>query len=95
MFDILLRPLKDIVVDPIISVLKYLRVSPNVFTILSGIIGKKTHDIFYLGLIAVYYSSINCPYKSLAYQLISRLLDGIDGKKPYKIINFRCICKSH
>lgn len=41
MFDILLRPIKDIVVDPIISVLKVLKVSPNVFTMLSGLCGKR------------------------------------------------------
>ena len=40
MLDIILRPLKDIVVDPLIMGLKYLKVSPNVFTMLSGLCGK-------------------------------------------------------
>ena len=40
MLDIILRPLKDIVVDPLILGLKYLKVSPNVFTMLSGLCGK-------------------------------------------------------
>ena len=41
MLDIFLRPIKDIIVDPLILGLKYLKVSPNVFTLLSGLCGKK------------------------------------------------------
>ena len=43
MLDIILRPLKDIVVDPLILGLKYLKVSPNVFTMLSGLCGKQSN----------------------------------------------------
>lgn len=40
MLDIFLRPLKDVVVDPLILGLKYFKVSPNLFTMLSGLCGK-------------------------------------------------------
>ena len=40
MLDILLRPLKDKIVDPLIVFLQYIKVSPNVFTIMSGLCGK-------------------------------------------------------
>lgn len=48
MLDIILRPLKDIVVDPLILGLKYLKVSPNVFTMLSGLCGKQIVRCFIL-----------------------------------------------
>ena len=42
MLDIFLRPLKDKVVDPLVLILKHLKVSPNVFTLISGICGKNS-----------------------------------------------------
>ena len=42
MLDIFLRPLKDKVVDPLVLILKHLKVSPNVFTLISGIRGKNS-----------------------------------------------------
>lgn len=48
MLDIILRPLKDIVVDPLILGLKYLKVSPNVFTMLSGLCGKDFVALLYI-----------------------------------------------
>ena len=57
MLDIILRPLKDIIVDPLILGLKYLKVSPNVFTMLSGLCGKnKKIYSNIIGLIGVYCS---------------------------------------
>ncbi|TNV75814.1 hypothetical protein FGO68_gene7422 [Halteria grandinella] len=69
MLDIILRPLKDVVVDPLILLLKNLKVSPNVFTLLSGL----------CGLIGVYYSTVQMQWHSLVFFLLTRLLDGIDG----------------
>lgn len=80
MLDIILRPLKDIVVDPLILGLKYLKVSPNVFTIFSGLCGKLEHmsqpDV---GLIGVYCSIQLWQWESFVMFLLTRLLDGIDG----------------
>ena len=59
MLDIFLRPLKDVVVDPLILGLKYFKVSPNVFTMLSGICGKRLEKLLsFIGLVGVYCSSI-------------------------------------
>ena len=80
MLDIILRPLKDIVVDPLILILKNLRVSPNVFTMLSGLCGKSFSNFKLLtGLIGVWYSTKQEQWMSLIFFLLTRLLDGIDG----------------
>ena len=72
MFDIYLRNLKDLIIDPmakLFSSLKDQGVSPNTFTIMSGI----------FGLYAVYNSAIDKPNKALVYFILNRIFDGIDG----------------
>lgn len=47
MFDIALREFKDFFVDPCIAFLKRLKISPNYFTLSSGLCGMLIYDIDY------------------------------------------------
>ena len=74
MFDIYLRNLKDMLIDPISKLfvsLKQFGVSPNAFTLTSGV----------FGLLAVY-NSFMYPdniSKAFLYYVLNRIFDGIDG----------------
>ena len=72
MFDIYLRNLKDLLMDPIAKVFSSLKkqgITPNTFTLLSGI----------FGLIGVYNSSKGNHSKALTYFILNRIFDGVDG----------------
>ena len=69
MLDILLRPLKDIFISPFISVLAKFDMSPNVLTLTSG----------FFGLICIYYCYIREESLALAFYILNRIFDGLDG----------------
>ena len=72
MFDIYLRNLKDLIVNPVAKLfkgLKALGVTPNSFTLLSGV----------FGLMGVWNSYQGIQWKACMYFVLNRFFDGIDG----------------
>ena len=72
MFDIYLRNLKDAIVEPITKLFKNLKkhgITPNTFTLLSGV----------FGLLGVWNSYRGNIHRAIAYFMLNRLFDGIDG----------------
>ena len=72
MFDIYLRNLKDMIVEPITKMFKGLQrhgITPNTFTYLSGM----------FGLIGVANSYKGNVQKAFFYYILNRVFDGVDG----------------
>ena len=69
MFDIYIRNVKDMVVDPIVQLLKSQTFSPNYITIASGIVG----------MISIFCSMQDWRYLACVIGFTGRLLDGLDG----------------
>ena len=90
MFDIVMREFKDFFVDPIISILKWIRLNPNTITLLSGFCGKLkswSHFLFMINL------------RSDSCELLNSRWEGtfLSIFPPNKIIwwNWWCICSSY
>ena len=72
MFDIYLRNLKDLLIDPVARLfkgLKELGITPNTFTLMSGV----------FGILGVIYSYQGRKEKALTYFVLNRIFDGVDG----------------
>ena len=72
MFDIYLRNLKDLIIEPITKMFRGLKrhgITPNTFTYLSGI----------FGLIGVLNSYKGNSRKAFLYFVLNRVFDGVDG----------------
>ena len=72
MFDIYLRNLKDTIVEPITKLFKNLKkhgITPNTFTLMSGV----------FGLLGVWNSYRGNTIRAVSYFVLNRLFDGIDG----------------
>ena len=69
MFDILLRNVKDLIVEPFIKVLQIYTFSPNYLTSIGGV----------MGMVCTSFALAGWPYISFAFWMINRFFDGIDG----------------
>ena len=69
MIDIYMRQIKDAIVKPFLELVKAFKFSPNYITVASGV----------LGLIGVYYSSLDQRTLAFVFYVLGRILDGVDG----------------
>ena len=83
MWDIYLRNLKDLIIDPLTKLflsLKNSGITPNTLTLISGVFGLFCVYNSYLdGVERESKGSSTKKYKAIFYFLLNRIFDGIDG----------------
>ena len=71
MFDLILRNVKEVIVKPLIEIMKTYKFSPNYLTTIGGV----------MGVVCSFLAYYKFTYLSFLFWWINRLFDGIDG--PY------------
>ena len=69
MFDNYMRGIKDAVMVPFLAFISSFRFSPNYITVMRGVVG----------VLALYYVTLERRYVAIGVMLVSQILDGLDG----------------